>query len=74
MAMFEASLNELGVKPREAVHVGDLLHTDVAGAKAMGMKAIWMKTVELPRVVKWKPDYEVTKIPQIVSILDEIER
>ena len=72
--MFEASLNELGVKPREAVHVGDLLHTDVAGAKAMGMKTIWVKTVELPGAVKWKPNYEVTKIPQIVSILDEIER
>ena len=73
-AMFEASLNELGVKPREAVHVGDLLQTDVAGAKAMGMKAIWVKTVELPVTVKLKPDYEVTKIPQIVSILDEMER
>ncbi len=74
MAMFEASLNELGVKPHEAVHVGDLLHTDVAGAKAMGMRTIWVKTVELPGAVEWKPDYEVTKIPQIVSILDEMER
>ena len=72
-AMFEASLNELGVKPHEAVHVGDLLHTDVAGAKAMGMKAIWVKTMEPPGVVKWKPDYEVTELPQVVAILDEMD-
>ncbi len=73
-AMFEASLNELGVKPHETVHVGDLLQTDVAGANAMGMKTIWVKTVELPGAVEWKPDYEVTKITQIVSILDEMEK
>lgn len=73
-AMFEASLNELDVKPHEVVHVGDLLHTDVAGAKAMGMKAIWVKTVELPVTVKWKPDYEVVELPQIISILEEMER
>ncbi|MFB0557503.1 MAG: HAD family hydrolase [Candidatus Bathyarchaeia archaeon] len=72
-AMFEASFNELGVKPHEAVHVGDLLHTDVAGAKAMGMKAIWVKTMDLPGAVKWKPDYEVTELPQVVAILDEMD-
>lgn len=39
--MFETALRELGARPSEAVHVGDLLETDIAGAKAMGMKAIW---------------------------------
>ncbi len=71
-AMFRTALNELGVGPSEAVHVGDLLHTDVAGAKAVGMRAIWVKTRETPMLDGWKPDYVISSISQVVSILDEI--
>ena len=37
---FWTILRHLNVKPEEAVHVGDLENTDIAGAKAIGMKAI----------------------------------
>lgn len=33
-------LQAMNVKPEEAVHIGDLEDTDIAGAKSMGMKAI----------------------------------
>jgi len=38
--IFGRALGELGVEPSEAVHVGDLLQTDVEGAKAVGMRAV----------------------------------
>jgi putative hydrolase of the HAD superfamily len=38
--MFEAALNAIDVAPGEAVHVGDLLRTDVDGARAHGMRTI----------------------------------
>ena len=37
---FHATLNQLGVTPGEAVHIGDLVRTDIVGAKGAGMKAI----------------------------------
>jgi putative hydrolase of the HAD superfamily len=37
---FHAALEALGVEPRDAVHVGDLRGTDVAGARALGMTTI----------------------------------
>jgi len=37
---FGKILNTLNCKPSEALHVGDIEATDIAGAKAMGMKAI----------------------------------
>jgi len=37
---FLTTLNALGVEPREAVHVGDLLRTDVAGAQKAGMRGV----------------------------------
>jgi len=38
--VFLATLAGLGVAPEQAVHVGDLRHTDIAGARAVGMLAI----------------------------------
>jgi putative hydrolase of the HAD superfamily len=38
--IFEAALERAGVGPGEAVHVGDMLSTDVRGATAVGITAI----------------------------------
>jgi putative hydrolase of the HAD superfamily len=38
--IFEAALGALGAVPGEAVHVGDLRRTDIAGAGAIGMVAV----------------------------------
>jgi putative hydrolase of the HAD superfamily len=39
--IFRRAVDKLGVKPGEAVFVGDHPRTDVQGAQAFGMKAIW---------------------------------
>ena len=39
-AIFRAALDALGVRPEEAVYVGDLYDVDVAGARAAGLGAI----------------------------------
>ncbi|MCL4880177.1 MAG: HAD family hydrolase [Anaerolineae bacterium] len=44
--IFEAALHQLHARPEEVVFVGDSLRADVAGAKAVGMKAIWRKPEE----------------------------
>ena len=38
--IFRAALTSLGVAPGQAVHVGDLRATDVAGARAIGMGSV----------------------------------
>ncbi|HKO38371.1 MAG TPA: HAD family hydrolase [Solirubrobacterales bacterium] len=38
--IFEAALRPLEAQPAEALHVGDLRRTDVAGAAALGMKTV----------------------------------
>jgi putative hydrolase of the HAD superfamily len=40
--IFEATLAQLGVAPAEAIHVGDNLDADVAGAAAVGMRTVWI--------------------------------
>jgi putative hydrolase of the HAD superfamily len=41
--MFEAALVPLEVCPKNAVHVGDLRRTDIAGARAAGMRAVRLR-------------------------------
>jgi putative hydrolase of the HAD superfamily len=40
--IFMSTLDALGVRPELAVHVGDSLAADIAGARAVGMKAVWI--------------------------------
>jgi len=40
--MFQLALSGLGAQPQECLHIGDLQHTDIAGAKAAGMRAAWI--------------------------------
>jgi len=65
---FMKALGLLGTKPAEAMHVGDLLRTDVAGAKAAGMKAVWLKVRDGERVEGVVPDYVITYLPQLLKI------
>ncbi|HWG89337.1 MAG TPA: HAD family hydrolase [Candidatus Thermoplasmatota archaeon] len=48
-APFQLALRELGVRPEEALHVGDSLSDDVGGAKAAGMRAAWVNRNEKKR-------------------------
>jgi len=65
--VFESALKALGVKPREAMHVGDLLRTDMAGAKAAGMKAVWVRVRE-PDAENVAPDYTITSLRGLLDI------
>ncbi|MGH2938868.1 MAG: HAD family hydrolase [Solirubrobacterales bacterium] len=38
--IFEAALAMLDATPAEAVHIGDLRRTDIAGARALGMRSV----------------------------------
>ncbi len=41
-APFEKALTELGTTPNDALHVGDSLRADIAGANALGMDSVWV--------------------------------
>jgi putative hydrolase of the HAD superfamily len=70
---FDAALKGLKVAPGEALHVGDLLRTDVAGAEAAGMKGVWLKIRE-PDAVGVTPDYTITRLRELLEIPEIKER
>ena len=44
--IFRKALSGLGVGPDAAVHVGDSLKRDVAGARAAGLASVWIGNAE----------------------------
>jgi putative hydrolase of the HAD superfamily len=42
-APFQRALNDLGLEPEEALFVGDMAETDIAGARAAGMRAVLLE-------------------------------
>jgi len=70
--MFEKVLSALSVKPFEAIHVGDLLHTDIKGAKAFGMKAAWLDYEGKNSDEAYKPDFIVHSICEIIDVLGKL--
>jgi putative hydrolase of the HAD superfamily len=71
-AIFDRALKELGVQPSEAAHVGDLLHTDVSGAKNVGMKTIWLNRKGEVNNTPFKPDYEVQTLKDVVEAVKKL--
>ena len=45
---FTRTLSRLGIQPSEAVHLGDRLDSDIAGARAAGMGAIYLQHADSP--------------------------
>jgi putative hydrolase of the HAD superfamily len=73
VAMFEVALRELQVVPKEAMFVGDNYRADVAGAKKVGMKAIWLNPKQNPIPGEIKPDYVIARLDEILE-LPEMKR
>ena len=68
--MFECALEQLGVAAQDAIHVGDLLNTDVAGAKAAGMKTVWLDWgAGQASGVSIVPDYRINRLADVLHIL-----
>ena len=69
---FRAALEPLECSPQEAIHVGDLLETDIKGAKNYGLKSIWITNLEKCELTEIKPDYIINQIPEVIDIIKSI--
>ncbi len=66
--IFRATLELLGVQPWAALHVGDDLHADVAGASRAGLRTGWISGVDSsePEV---PPDFTITEIAELPAVV-----
>jgi putative hydrolase of the HAD superfamily len=69
---FEVALTQLALQPEGVWHVGDSLATDVAGAKAASLRAVWVNRNGRRRAQSDpKPDLEVRSLSDLIVELSE---
>ena len=70
--IFNRTLNALGVSAAETVFVGDTLDADVEGAKAAGMRAVYLKRREEKKVEGAAPDYTIKSLADLPKLLEQL--
>jgi HAD superfamily hydrolase (TIGR01549 family) len=68
--IFETALARLGLRPAEALFVGDRADIDVLGARGVGMPSVWInrEAAGLPESIP-APDFEIRDLKELRTIL-----
>lgn len=73
--IYEYALKTSKCLPHEAVMIGDRLDNDIAPAKAVGMKTVWIKQgfgrLQTPLSEKDTPDYVIDSLLGLLKIFDK---
>ena len=64
--IYQLVLSRLGAKPESIWNIGDSLERDILGAKAIGIKTVWVKRYGMSRDESTIPDLEVSNLGQLV--------
>ena len=68
--IFRKALAEMQVAPDRVMHVGDSLHSDVGGAKPLGMCTTWVcREDRMFDVGQARPDHKITSLLELRSLL-----
>jgi putative hydrolase of the HAD superfamily len=67
--IFAKALAELGVKPGQALHVGDLKRTDIAGARSFGMAAVRFRGAHDDQSDLPEADAVLDRLPELLQLL-----
>jgi putative hydrolase of the HAD superfamily len=71
---FKTALSYLDCFPINAVHVGDLLATDIKGAVEYNMRAVWIRDPQTMNPGEVLPDYEISEIPEILDVILKLDK
>ena len=73
--VFRLALARLGLESHEVLHVGDSDVDDVSGAKAAGMKVVWVNRDRRPRRADVPPpDFEIADLTELPVLLERTTR
>lgn len=70
--IFHRLLEELGVSAEEAIMVGNSLERDIAGARNAHIRSIWIRVPGSEEHAEVAPDYTITALSEIPSLLEHL--
>jgi putative hydrolase of the HAD superfamily len=68
--IFKMTLEKLGVKPEEAVMIGNTISTDIFGGNRIGMQTVLFQQREQYHRSEWKtPDHQIQSLEELLELL-----
>ena len=67
--IFEITAQQADCEFSQMLHVGDSLVNDVAGAQNVGISAVWLNREGVKNDTEIRPDYEISSLIEITTIL-----
>jgi putative hydrolase of the HAD superfamily len=71
---FKKALKLLGLRPEEALMVGDWAERDMVGAAKVGMKTVFAKYGDTFGTVETHADYDIDDISELISVVKRINK
>ncbi|EHH1031812.1 HAD-IA family hydrolase [Vibrio parahaemolyticus] len=68
-SIFQKALNLVDIKPEEALHIGDSLATDIAGANNIGILSVWVNATGASNPTEITPNFEIRETVELKEIL-----
>jgi N-acylneuraminate-9-phosphatase len=72
-SIFHMACRKAQCLPCEAIHVGDMLESDIQGAKNAEIDNVWVGSEEKMNQIGIKPDYIISQITELKMLLQKIE-
>lgn len=72
--IFQQTLEQMGIRPSEALFIGDQLYVDVYGAINAGMDVVWIETEQQDYEIDARlpePTYKVGSIKGVIDLLEK---
>ena len=69
--IFRYALERAGVEPHEAIHIGDGLETDVAGAQGAGLRAVWFNPDGREPEGRIVPDATIASYAELPALIEK---
>ncbi|PSW34507.1 HAD family hydrolase [Photobacterium phosphoreum] len=74
LSIFQKALDWVGCQPNEALHMGDSLAADIAGANGAGIASVWVdtgKASDHAKLSQITPTYIVTQPQQLLDVITQ---
>ncbi|EGR0289993.1 HAD family hydrolase [Vibrio parahaemolyticus] len=68
-SIFQKALNLVDIKPEEALHIGDSLAADIAGANNIGILSVWVNATGASNPTEITPNFEIRETVELKEIL-----
>jgi putative hydrolase of the HAD superfamily len=70
--IIEHALSKLGIAPDETLMVGDRVNTDVAGARAAGVRSVWLNRNARKNETDIPVDHEIASLSELAALIDAL--